>query len=62
MLIHNPTNFGDYRNCGSGDMFSMVEEQNFTCFHLNPSLLISLNQIVCYVRTYEISQLKEPWQ
>ena len=34
---HHPGMFGGQRPCGSGDM--MVERQDSTCYHLNPSLL-----------------------
>lgn len=37
MGSHHPGMFGGQRQCGSGDM--MVERQDSTCYHLNPSLL-----------------------
>ena len=40
MVIHPSAKFGARRQCGSGDMFLVVKEQDSICSHLNPSLLL----------------------
>ena len=39
MASHHPTKFGGLRQCRSGDMFFVVEEQDSTCSRLNQLLL-----------------------
>ena len=39
MLSHHHAKFGDHRNCGSGDMFLVIEEQDSTYSCLYPALL-----------------------
>ena len=40
MVSHHPNKFGGHRQCGSGVlMFLVDEEQDSTCSRLNPSLL-----------------------
>ena len=39
MVSHRPAKFVVHRQCGSGDMFLVVEEQNSLCACLNPPLL-----------------------
>ena len=39
MVSQQPSTFGGHRQCGSGDIFSVFEEHDSPCSHLNPSLV-----------------------
>ena len=40
MVKHHPARFGVHRQSGSGDItFQVVEEQDCSCYRLNPLLL-----------------------
>ena len=39
LVSHHPTKLGSHKHCGSGDMFLVVKEQDFTCPCFNPPLL-----------------------
>ena len=39
VVSYHPVNFGGNKQCASGDMFLVVEEEDSTCPRLNLSLL-----------------------
>ena len=39
MVSYHPTKFSNYRHCGSGDVFLVVEEEDPTWSRLKPTLL-----------------------
>ena len=42
MVSHHPARFGDHRHCGSGEIMSLVAEEENSCTHFNPPLLFNL--------------------
>ena len=39
MVSHHPAKFGAHRQCGIGNLFLVVEEQDSTSSRINPLLL-----------------------
>ena len=54
-VSHHPAKFAkfdDHKHCGSGDMFSVVEEHDCTCSSLNSHYYLSLKPMVWNHMTY----------
>ena len=53
MVSHNPTKFGDHRQCGNGDMFLVVKGQDSTkiyhyCLSLSKAEGLKAHVVSCY--------------
>ena len=57
MFSHHPAKFGDIRHRSSGDMFLMVEEQDFTCLLKSAITVLSWKHMAYYALSHEIFSL-----